>query len=48
MVEKVDVDNQGIDLLLNQVSNKPKTEVEAFLEMKLENGLHLFKKAWPT
>lgn len=45
MVEKIDVDNQGIDLLLNQVSNKPKTEVEAFLEMKLENrDFILFKK----
>ncbi len=45
MVEKIDVDNRGVDLLLNQVSNKPKTEVEAFLEMKLENrGFILFKK----
>ncbi|HSV98076.1 MAG TPA: ribosome-associated translation inhibitor RaiA [Spirochaetota bacterium] len=45
MVEKIDLENRGIDLHLYQVSNKPKTEVEAFLEMKLENReFILFKK----
>ncbi|MCU0844286.1 MAG: ribosome-associated translation inhibitor RaiA [Spirochaetes bacterium] len=48
MVEKIDLENQGVDLHLYQVSNKPKTEIEAFLEMKLDNReFILFKKGVP-
>ncbi len=35
----------GFDCILNQVSNKPKNEIEAYLEMKMNNGdFILFKK----
>lgn len=46
MVEMVETEDKGrIELDLNQVSNKPKDEVEAYLEMELEKrDFILFKK----
>ncbi len=46
MMETVEVGSAGgVDLVLNQVSNKPKSDIEAYLEMKLSNrDFILYKK----
>ncbi|HDP79370.1 MAG TPA: ribosome-associated translation inhibitor RaiA [Spirochaetes bacterium] len=50
MMDTVEInEREGVDVALEQVSNKPKTETEAYLEMKLlEAPYLLFKKGAPA